>query len=526
MTGSCRTCGSRLPAGRLAACPRCLFDKGDDVPLLAGYLELEDEIGRGGMGAVYRAQDRRLGRTVAVKLLHPELARDATVRARFAREARSLAGLSHPHIVHVYDVGEEEGEPFLVLEHVVGGSLASLVPCPPVRALELGVAIADALAYAHAHGIVHRDVKPGNVLLDSAGRPKVADFGIARPLQPGSGWTVTRTDLAAGTPAYMAPEALSGAPPDPRSDVYSLGVLLHELATGELPRGAFEPAPEPLGAIVRRALAPDPAKRYPTAAALRDDLARGLEELKGLARAATAETPATPAPVVLPHTPTSAATPASPATPAAPLPAPVSGIALPADERIWRSAVALVLVLASGALWYDVLASVQPKVLVPGESLPLLVLDAQRQADGTLLSRARFETVPTVVAVGAWTVALLAVALLRAHWRHARLEVETPERRIPEGRRTLAWGLVALALYGSRLLAQATHSPLAAAAPYVPIVGAGIEIGVLYSFWTVVLEAARTARPLVREPVLFLGLFLAGIPPLTDLARHLWWGAS
>jgi hypothetical protein len=178
---------------------------------------------------------------------------------------------------------------------------------------------------------------------------------------------------------------------------------------------------------------------------------------------------------------------------------------------------ALVLVIASGALWYDVLASVQPKEIKPGEALPLIVRDAQPLADGRVLSRARFEVMPTVLAVVAWIVALGGVALLRAHWRHSGLEVETPERRLPEGRATLFWGIVAVSLYSARHLAEATHSPLVVLAPYVPIAGAAIEIGALFAFWTCVLEAARTGRSLVREPLVWLGLALAGLPPVTDL---------
>jgi serine/threonine-protein kinase len=503
-SGACRRCGSRLATSRNDLCPRCLFEGADDRPLLGGYLDLEEEIGRGGMGTVYRAQDRRLGRTVAVKLLHADLASDAAVRTRFAREARALAGLKHAHIVTVHDVGEDEGTPFIVLELVEGGSLAHHVPCELARALELAIEVASALAYAHAQGVVHRDVKPGNVLVDESGHAKVADFGIARSLRPDArGWTVTRLDEAVGTPDYMAPEVLAGAPPDPRADLYALGVLLHELSTGKLPRGAFEPAPEPVGSIVRRALAPDPEKRTATARELLEELERARDALRLVAKAETGALPVEPR--------------ASVAPPAADLRAPPSAAVLPPDEAHWRGATALVLVIATGALWYFIIASVQPKTQDPKDVLPLLALGIEHLPSGEIFTRARFEVAPAVVAVAAWVVALAATALLRGHWRRAGLEVETPDRPVREARGTVLWGALAVAVFAARKAAEATHSPLAAASAYVPIVGAAIEVGALFTFFTSLLEAARTGRPLGRERLLWVGILLAVSPPICDL---------
>src|SRR5437868_8513858 len=189
---------------------------------------LEDEIGRGGMSIVYRARDLRLNRQVAIKMLPPDLAYDPAVRMRFTREAQTSAHLTHPHIVPIHDVGERDGIAFFVMAYVPGGSLASLLgrePRQPIGEVRrLLCEIADALAYAHQRGVVHRDIKPDNILLDDAGRAMVTDFGIARAMEAGT--RLTATGNAVGTPAYMSPEQAVGERAiDGRSDIYSLGVL-------------------------------------------------------------------------------------------------------------------------------------------------------------------------------------------------------------------------------------------------------------------------------------------------------------
>src|SRR5688572_20004028 len=261
---------------------------------------LETEIGRGGMSVVYRARDIRLNRTVAVKVLPPELAYDTAVRLRFTREAQTGAQLYHPNIVPIYDVGEHEGLAYFVMAFVSGGSLASHLvreprqPADEVRRI-VGE-IAGALAYAHERGVIHRDIKPDNILLDAnTGRAMVTDFGIARAMEVGS--RLTATGIAVGTPTYMSPEQAEGDREiDGRADIYSLGVVAYQMITGrvpftggnalalllkhvtERPQPIVElrpDAPRMLRKAIERALMKSPEDRWPTAAALRDALTAG-----------------------------------------------------------------------------------------------------------------------------------------------------------------------------------------------------------------------------------------------------------
>jgi predicted Ser/Thr protein kinase len=204
---------------------------------LAGRYELLDVLGRGGMGVVYRARDRLLDRVVAVKVLPADRAEDSTLVTRFEREARSAAALGHPNIVAVFDTGCDQSTRFIVMEYVSGRSLAQLLrqqegPLAPARAVEITARIASALAAAHSKGIIHRDIKPGNVMIDSAGSVKVLDFGIARAV---TNTSLTQTAVVLGSVAYLAPEVSRGEPADERSDIYSLGCVLYELLTGRPP---------------------------------------------------------------------------------------------------------------------------------------------------------------------------------------------------------------------------------------------------------------------------------------------------
>ena len=254
--------------------------------VVAERYELEELVGSGGMSSVFRARDRLLERHVALKILHPHYAEDGDTIERFRREARAVAQLSHPNIVTVIDRGEADGRQFIVFEYIDGRTLKEVVeesgPLDVRDAAELTIGVARGLAFAHAHGLVHRDVKPQNVLLNGDGRPKVTDFGIARSLDVGG---VTQTGTVLGTSHYIAPEQASGLPVDAQTDVYSLGVVLYELLTGEVPFEGEnfvsvalkhvheEPpsvlerrpdCPPRLAAAVARALAKDPRERFPT----------------------------------------------------------------------------------------------------------------------------------------------------------------------------------------------------------------------------------------------------------------------
>ncbi|HWH12747.1 MAG TPA: protein kinase [Solirubrobacteraceae bacterium] len=263
---------------------------------LAGRFELADIVGRGAMGTVYRATDLVLRRPVAVKLLAGSLLEDPRSVARFEREARAAASLAHPGVVAVYDTGVDDGSHFIVMELVRGRSLAAMIghdgPLDADSAVAIAGAVADALGAAHAAGLVHRDVKPGNVMVGDDGVVKVLDFGIARALEQTA---LTQTASVVGTAAYMAPEQALGDPADARSDIYSLGCLLHALLLGRPPfvgPGApavthqhvhVDPAPlrqsnplipAALDALVLEMLSKSPDDRPQTAADIRDRLAR------------------------------------------------------------------------------------------------------------------------------------------------------------------------------------------------------------------------------------------------------------
>jgi eukaryotic-like serine/threonine-protein kinase len=232
---TCPRCGGRYPE-RLSLCPRCLAE-GELAPARLGdSIELVEEIGRGGMGTVWKGRHVPLNRTVAVKFLSESLAAHPEFARRFEGEAQALARLSHPGIVAVHDFGREGDRAYIVMEYVEGVPLSSRIPLPPERARDVGLQVLDALAYAHAQGVVHRDVKPDNILLEGSGRVKVSDFGVARILDPAdAGDRDTTVGRVLGTPAYMAPEALTGGPPHPRMDVYSVGVVLYEAVPAAVP---------------------------------------------------------------------------------------------------------------------------------------------------------------------------------------------------------------------------------------------------------------------------------------------------
>ncbi len=253
------------------------------APLFPAYV-IEALIGRGGMGAVYRARQRSLDRLVAIKLLPFELGVREDFAERFRREATALARLSHPHIVAVHDFGQaDDGHFFIVMEYVHGKDLAARLQqgkLPPAEAITVVRQVCEALEFAHVHGVVHRDVKPGNILLDAAGRVKVTDFGIAQLAGDEPRTALTVTGALLGTPEYVAPEQMQlAAVVDERADIFSVGVMLYELLTGQLPRGVFRPLAQlvptarALDRVVTRALQSEPSLRYSTVGELRAALA-------------------------------------------------------------------------------------------------------------------------------------------------------------------------------------------------------------------------------------------------------------
>ncbi|MEJ5254861.1 MAG: Stk1 family PASTA domain-containing Ser/Thr kinase [Acidimicrobiales bacterium] len=265
--------------------------------------ELHRKLARGGMSDVYLARDLLLDRPVAVKVLFPEYAKDQTFVERFRREARAAANLNHPNVVAIYDWGQQFGTYFIVMEYVEGRSLSEIIrtegPLHPIRAAEIAADVAAALAFAHRNGVIHRDIKPGNILITSTGQVKVADFGIAQAASSeATQANLTQAGAVMGTATYFSPEQAQGRPIDPRSDLYSLGCVLYEMLTtrppftGETPvaiaykhvqeqptpPSAINPAvPASLEAIDLKLLAKDAADRYPSAEDLRMDLRRFLD---------------------------------------------------------------------------------------------------------------------------------------------------------------------------------------------------------------------------------------------------------
>lgn len=357
--------------------------------ILAGRYEIRDLIGRGGMAEVHLGYDRRLNRVIAIKLLRSDLASDSTFQTRFQREAQSAAALNHPSIVAVYDSGEEalvqpDGTsrtvPYIVMEYVEGHTVRELlgdgeaVPIP--EAVEIVTGVLDALEYSHRAGIVHRDIKPGNIMITSTGAVKVMDFGIARAIED-SAATVTQQHAVVGTAQYLSPEQARGEVVDTRSDLYSTGCLLYELLTGQPPftgdsavaiayqhvREVPKPPssiaadiPEAIDRVVLKALAKRRDDRYGDAAHMRSDL---LAAQRGSAVSAPAASAWAAAPTTTLPQQADAFSPARPETPAPPPPTPQQPLVMPTekdDERdsknrlgLWLLIAALIAAVALGA---------------------------------------------------------------------------------------------------------------------------------------------------------------------------------
>ena len=284
-----------------------------DATVINDRYEIHKRVGRGGMADVFLARDLLLDRQVAIKILFPEFAVDPNFVERFRREAQAAANLSHPNIVNVYDWGKYEGTYFIAMEYVQGRTLAEILKTnkqlTPTQAAEIASEVAAALGFAHEAELAHRDIKPANILIGANGQVKVADFGIARAMNSATESNLTQVGSVMGTASYFSPEQAQGAQPDPRSDLYSLGIVMYEMVAGKPPFVGDNPVsiaykqvhdqptplnrlvdgvPRPFEAIVAKLLAKDPKLRYPSAHALRDDLRRfrNGEQVQALVAAA------------------------------------------------------------------------------------------------------------------------------------------------------------------------------------------------------------------------------------------------
>jgi hypothetical protein len=273
-----------------------------------GRYQIVQLLGKGGMATVYKALDTRLERYVAIKVLHAAQ-EDETFLIRFEREAKALAHLSHPHIVKVLDYGDENGSPYLIMEYIGGGTLKDLMnqPMPWQQASQILLPLTQALEYAHSLNIIHRDVKPANILITENGQPMLSDFGIAKTLGQQTHTDLTGTGFGIGTPHYMAPEQGFGRKLDGRADIYSLGVIMYEMITGKLPFDADTPMavvlmhatetpplpreilpgiPEPVENVILRAMAKVPEDRFPSMASMGaalENLSRGVMPIVSVA---------------------------------------------------------------------------------------------------------------------------------------------------------------------------------------------------------------------------------------------------
>ncbi len=445
----------------------------DELPpwTLGGIIEIGPEIASGAMGVVYRGRHTRLDRDVAVKMLSADLLDHPDHLARFESEARTLASLSHSNIVAVHDYIVEDGHPFLVMELIDGRSLAEESLELP-RAVDAVIAVCRALEHSHDRGVIHRDVKPANVLMTRDGEVKLGDFGVAALARDAD--ENGQVHGVAGSRRFMAPEVLAGAQPAPSQDIYAVGVLLQEL----LSRTASAPGRDfaaRLDAIVEKATMFAPERRFASAAELRVAL-----------EAARAE-PARE---------------------------------LPVDETTWLRVVAGALTAASGVVGWMLVVSLTPRLLEAGEAQQLTVLRGAPLGDGRVASMARLEVPLALLAVGAVAVAGLAYGFLRRHWRREGLETHEPDVAATESRPLMWLSVASNGLYAGKLALRAAGQ--AWAQQYVPLLGGLLLLCALYVFWMGMLDTARRNRPLAREWRLVVVMAVCLLPVLFELIEQAW----
>jgi serine/threonine protein kinase len=325
------------------------------LPQRIGRYEVLDRLGEGGMGLLYLARDPVLDRTVAIKVLS---VLNDEIKQRFAGEARSAARLAHPNIIIIYDVGEDEGQPFIAMEYIDGETLGQIIrrraPLPLIRRLELILQLASGLGHAHKMGIIHRDVKPANLMLTAEGVLKILDFGLAR-IADATASGLTRAGAMLGTPHYMSPEQAMGLPADHRSDIFAVGLIMYELLTwqkafpGDAPhlvmhriahasprpiRDLFPMINTEIEEIVNTALERDPDRRFQSLSALSAACVRAKDNMIALAESTTIRVGRPPGPSGDPHTPGSGSARADTGAPERKTP--VGGVRLPSPEALAR----------------------------------------------------------------------------------------------------------------------------------------------------------------------------------------------
>jgi serine/threonine-protein kinase len=391
-----------------------------------GQYEVQDFIGQGAMGLVYRAYHAQLQRTGAVKVLQG-IAPDADSTARFRHEAQAIAQMRHPNIVNVYDFGEHDGTPYMIIEYVPGGSLANRLsqgPLEPAASLKYLRGIASGLDYAHGLGIVHRDVKPANVLLEKDDTPVLADFGLAKLLQGSS--LKSMTGVTTGTPAYMAPEQVTGSKVGPAADRYALATIAYEMLTGVIPfdgEGLMEllyahvhrePAPpsarnHSLGprvdAVIMRGLAKDPAARWDSCTAMVDALGAALTRRPEPAVARTvvmAPTPSAPSyapPAIAAPSYVDTESPSDPIAVAYPSPPPIPATRSRRGRNAILIAIALIALLVIGIAGYlaarpTPIVSLSPSTVAAGDSVQLTASNLPANQNGEIRLHSDIQVFP------------------------------------------------------------------------------------------------------------------------------------